>query len=40
MAIGANMTKREQALAGIGAAALVLLGAYWYFLYKPKAEEE
>ncbi len=39
MAIGANMTKREQALAGIGAAALVLLGAYWYFLYKPKAEE-
>jgi len=39
MAIGGNMTKREQALAGIGAAALVLLGAYWYFLYKPKAEE-
>jgi type IV pilus assembly protein PilO len=39
MAIGANMTKREQSLAGIGAAALILLGAYWYFLYKPKAQE-
>jgi len=39
MAIGANMTKREQMLVGIGAAAVVLLGAYWYFLYKPKSEE-
>jgi type IV pilus assembly protein PilO len=39
MAFGANMTKREQSLAGIGAAALILLGAYWYFLYKPKALE-
>ena len=39
MAIGANMTKREQTLAGIGFAAVVLLGAYWYFLYKPKAAE-
>ena len=39
MAIGANMTKREQSLAGIGAAALILLGAYWWFLYKPKAQE-
>jgi type IV pilus assembly protein PilO len=39
MAIGANMTKREQALVGIAAAAVVLLGAYWYFLYNPKAAE-
>jgi type IV pilus assembly protein PilO len=39
MAIGANMTKREQSLAGIGFAAVLLLGAYWYFLYKPKAQE-
>ena len=39
MAIGANMTKREQSLAGIGAVAVLLLVAYWYFLYKPKAQE-
>jgi type IV pilus assembly protein PilO len=39
MAIGANMTKREQSLAVIGVAAVLLLGAYWYFLYKPKAAE-
>ncbi|MFL5469084.1 MAG: type 4a pilus biogenesis protein PilO [Gemmatimonadaceae bacterium] len=39
MAIGANMTKREQSLTGIGLAAVMLLLAYWYFLYKPKAAE-
>jgi type IV pilus assembly protein PilO len=39
MAFAANMTKREQTLAGIGLAAVLLLGAYWYFLYKPKSEE-
>lgn len=39
MAIGANMTKREQSLVGIAAAAVLLLGAYWYFLYRPKATE-
>jgi type IV pilus assembly protein PilO len=39
MAIGANMTKREQTLVGIGVAAVLLLGAYWYFLYKPKSAE-
>ena len=39
MAIGANMTKREQTLAGIGFAAVMLLAAYWWFLYKPKAAE-
>jgi type IV pilus assembly protein PilO len=39
MAFGANMTKREQSLVGIGVAAVLLLGAYWYFLYKPKSAE-
>ena len=39
MAIGANMTKREQTLVGIGVGAVLLLGAYWYFLYRPKAAE-
>jgi type IV pilus assembly protein PilO len=39
MALFANMTKREQSLAGVGLAAVMLLGAYWYFLYKPKAAE-
>lgn len=39
MAIGANMTKKEQTYAAIGFAAVLLLGAYWYFLYKPKAAE-
>ncbi len=39
MAIGANMTKKEQTYAAIGLAAVLLLGAYWYFLYKPKAAE-
>jgi type IV pilus assembly protein PilO len=39
MAFGANMTKREQGLAGVGFAAVLLAALYWYFLYKPKAEE-
>jgi type IV pilus assembly protein PilO len=39
MALFANMTKREQSLAGIGVAAILLLVAYWYFLYTPKAAE-
>src|SRR3954462_1837735 len=39
MAFGANMTKREQTLAAIGVAAVLLLGAYVYFLDKPKAAE-
>jgi type IV pilus assembly protein PilO len=39
MAIGANMTKREQMLASIGVVALLLVAAYWYFLYNPKAAE-
>jgi type IV pilus assembly protein PilO len=39
MAIGANMTKREQMLGVVGLAALILVAVYWYFLYKPKAAE-
>jgi len=39
MAIGANMTKKEQTYAALGLAAVLLLGGYWYFLYKPKAAE-
>ena len=39
MAIGANMTKREQMLASIGVVAVLLVAAYWYFLYNPKAAE-
>jgi type IV pilus assembly protein PilO len=39
MAILANMTKREQSMAGVGLAAVLVLAAYWYFLYKPKAVE-
>lgn len=39
MAIGANMTKREQTFAAIGLMAVALAGAYWYFLYKPRAAE-
>ena len=39
MAIGANMTKKEETWVGIGIGAVLLLGAYWYFLYKPKSAE-
>lgn len=39
MAIGANMTKREQTLVGLAIVALMVAGAYWYFLWKPKAAE-
>jgi len=39
MAIGANMTKREQTFAAVGLVAVLIAGAYWHFLYKPKAAE-
>jgi type IV pilus assembly protein PilO len=39
MAIGANMTRREQQLAGIVVGALLLAVAYWYFLYLPRGKE-
>lgn len=38
MAIGDNLTKREQALVGIGIFGFVLLGAFWYFMYSPKGD--
>ena len=37
--IGAVTTLLEQTLAAIGVAAVLLLGAYSYFLYRPKAAE-
>lgn len=36
MAIGANMTQREQALVGIGVVAILLAGAFWYFRFTPQ----
>jgi type IV pilus assembly protein PilO len=39
MAIGANMTRREQLLVGIAVIALLLVGAFWYFMYNPKSQE-
>lgn len=39
MASLANMTKREKSLGGVGVAAVLLLAVYWYFVYKPKAQE-
>ena len=39
MAIGANMTRREQQLAGIVVGALLLAAGYWYFLYSPRSKE-
>jgi type IV pilus assembly protein PilO len=39
MAFAANMTKREQTMAGLGFVAILLVAAYWYFLYRPKAVE-
>ncbi|MEO8579342.1 MAG: type 4a pilus biogenesis protein PilO [Gemmatimonadales bacterium] len=39
MALFANMTKREQYFAGAGLIAVLVLAAYWYFLYKPRAAE-
>ena len=39
MALFANMTKKEQSLVGIGVAAVFVLVAYWYFLYRPKSQD-
>ncbi|MBA3645934.1 MAG: type 4a pilus biogenesis protein PilO [Gemmatimonadaceae bacterium] len=39
MAIGANMTKREQSLVALAVVAAALLAAYVYFIYTPKNEE-
>jgi type IV pilus assembly protein PilO len=39
MAIGANMTKREQSLVAMAVLAFALVGAYVYFIYSPRSEE-
>ncbi len=39
MAIGANMTKREQTLVSIAVVTVLLLGAFIYFIYSPKSTE-
>jgi len=38
MAIGANMTKNEQLMVSVAVIALLLAGAYWYFMYQPERE--
>ncbi len=37
MAIGANMTQREQLLAGVGLIGVLAAAAFWWFVYNPKA---
>jgi type IV pilus assembly protein PilO len=39
MAIGANMTQREQLMIGIAVVAFALAGAFWYFPYQSKNEQ-
>jgi type IV pilus assembly protein PilO len=39
MAIGANMTQREQRLIGMAVVAFALAGAFWYFPYQSKNEQ-
>lgn len=39
MAIGANLTKREQGLVSAAVLAVFLAGAYGYFLYMPKSKQ-
>ncbi len=39
MALGANLTKREQMLICVAVGAVLLGGAYGYFLYLPKREQ-
>jgi len=39
MAIGANMTKREQSLVALTVLAFAIVGAYVYFIYSPKSAD-
>lgn len=39
MAIGKNLSKRDQLLVGLSMVAVVAAGAYGYFLYLPKGED-
>lgn len=36
MAIGDNLTQREQILIGVMGLAIIVVGAFWYFIYSPK----
>jgi type IV pilus assembly protein PilO len=36
MAIGANMTQREQAMVGVGLVCILLAVAFWWFRFSPK----
>jgi len=39
MAIGANLTKRDQTLISVSVITIMLAGAWGYFMYMPKREE-
>jgi len=39
MAIGANMTRREQILVSVAVLSVALLGAFIYFIYSPRGDE-
>lgn len=39
MAIGANMTQREQALTGLGFLGIAAAVAFWWFAYNPRIEQ-
>ncbi len=39
MAIGANLTRRDQILISVSVIAITLAGAYGYFMYMPKRDE-
>ena len=39
MAIGANMTRREQILIAVAILAIGLAGAFWYMIYNPRSTE-
>lgn len=38
MAIGDNMTRREQALTGMGILGIVAAGLFWWFVFTPRAQ--
>lgn len=38
MAIGANMTRRDQGMTGIGILGIAAAGLFWWFVFTPKAQ--
>jgi len=38
MAIGDNMTQRDQAMTGVGILGIVAAGLFWWFVFTPKAQ--